>query len=145
MSWRSLTKIEDPDPHPVRFMDPLMRIRTKISWIRNTAFSCFKEWYVDRRWRVNCTACCAGLQLSCRPCGPRSGILSWRRAARNSDGNRFAIQTYSQGWGSGSAWIRINLNSWIQIQTQVKNFYFLKSRMFSFEGSPAAWASFREA
>jgi hypothetical protein len=37
----SRIRIQDPDPNPdplVRGMDPRIRIHTKMSWIRNTAF-----------------------------------------------------------------------------------------------------------
>jgi hypothetical protein len=43
-SWRSMTKIADPDPNPdplVRGMDPRIQIRihAQVSWIRNIAKS----------------------------------------------------------------------------------------------------------
>jgi hypothetical protein len=41
-SWRSLTKIAGSGSNRLRDMDPRIQIRTKISWIRNTACNYFQ-------------------------------------------------------------------------------------------------------
>ncbi len=72
------------------------------------------------------------------------------------------FNSIQQGFGSGSAWIRINLSCWIRIRIQIADpdpggqkwprKIEKKSRIFLFlvlfgglKASPVAWASFMEA